>query len=172
MGGVLIAQDKEVPLHKFQINGLFRNEGGPTALGTSGYGGVHYTGYLSKNIGIEVGAGVFQAGSKFQLYPSQIERGKVKFYIGLGGAWTYYNPSTIMRTNWLSYIPIGATWFTNRRWNFSADIGPAYLDFVDPNTTSNKIGLHFGIKAGYRFTFVRFKNRDKYIDPDSIPDSN
>ena len=173
MSGFISAQDETVPIHKFQINGLFKNEVGPSALGTTGLGGVQFTSYLTKNLAVEAGFGVFGAGGKLLLYPSQIERGKVKFYFGIGGAYNYADPINYTSVTWTAYAPIGATWFTNSRWNFSADVGPAMFGFDVPDgIIVDKTPLHFSVKAGYRFTMVRFKNRDKQIDVDSIPDPN
>ena len=171
LGGITIAQDDEVPIKNFQINGLFKNEIGPQFWGTSAFGGIHFTHYINAHWGTEFGVGVPKAGVKTYFYPWQIERGKAKPYLGVAGIFDtrLFN---IASRDYNVYFPIGFTWFTNRRWNVSMDAGPSYFNDFGDAIDQGAWAAYFSVKVGYRITFVRFKKRQKQIDVESIPDPN
>lgn len=158
---------EEVPIKKFQVNGLFKNTIGLELGGTSGIIGVHIAHFLSKNVVAQAGLGFPAAGAKVAIYPWSIKRDKFRPFIGIGGM-HYFASTEFNFTDYTLYSPLGLSWFTNRRVNLSLDFGPAYVNDYGNNIDNGKLLMYGSFKVGYRFTFTRFKNRQKQINPEII----
>ena len=114
-------------------------------MGTSGILGVQFTHYFSRHFATEIGAGLFSAGIKFNVYLQALERGKSRFYLGLG-AINNFNNKLFSTKDYTFFLPIGMTVFANRRWNISFDLAPAYFSDFDTGFDQGNYGIHGSFK--------------------------
>lgn len=156
---LLFSQEDGIPKEKYEINGLFKNEIGPGLLGTTGLAGIQLTHYFNSHMATEIGVGFSGAGLKMPIYPWEIDRGKFKFYTGVAGVYYFSN----FTEDYSLYCPFGITNFSSNRWNFSLDMGPAYLNDVTNSFDGGRLYFAGAFKVGYRVSFYRYKKRKKYI---------
>ena len=116
-------------------------------LGATPIIGITYERIVSKNISLEVGAGIPSVGAGFKYYPWGIKESKILFHTGLTGSIVFSEAFDIWGTSdsngvFLGYLPIGISYFGKKGFNLGLDLGPAVADIVAP---------WGNVKLGYRF---------------------
>lgn len=128
-------------------------------LGTGSYVGVSYERLLFERVSAEVGIGIIGFGTGVTLYPlRKVRAAQLNPFFGI----KYTDHAIVDGENKsATYLPIGITYFSKIRMNFSVDIGPSYFRHKSPGymPTQQEIAKYpytnFGfwgnLKIGFRF---------------------
>ena len=101
--------------------------------------GITYSQMLSDRISIDIGTGIVGSGAGLNYYLTNPRQRRLNFYTGVSGM-VNYDAFPML------YIPVGASYFGKKKFQYSADIGVMFAENVSPFPS-----FWFGAKVGYRF---------------------
>lgn len=128
-------------------------------LGTGTYLGISYERLFFDRVSTEFSIGIMAFGIGATVYPlKKVKKAQLNPFIGL----KYTNHAFVFAEHKsATYMPIGLTYFSKNRWNFSIEIGPSYFDHKSP--ASNRVtqeefdkypysdfGIWGNLKIGFR----------------------
>ncbi len=137
-----IAQETTSGIQEMRKNAISFN-----ILGATPIIGITYERIVSKNISLEVGAGIPSFGAGFKYYPWGIKESQMLFHTGLSGTYVETDFFDVWGTSdntwvFLGYLPIGVSYFGEKGFNLGVDLGPAVAD---------TFAIWGNVKVGYRF---------------------
>lgn len=128
-------------------------------LGTASYLGVSYERLFAQRFSVDFGIGLIGIGVGGTLYPfKKVQVNKFNPFVGI----KYTNHAIVDGENKsATYLPLGVTYFSRYRLNFSVDVGPSYFRHKSPGYMPtqeelekypyNSVGLWGNLKIGFRF---------------------
>ncbi|NOQ74205.1 MAG: hypothetical protein GQ574_19510 [Crocinitomix sp.] len=128
-------------------------------LGTGSYIGFSYERLIKQRLNLEVGFGLVGVGAGVTIYPFGIDPyGGISPYIGIK---TTFNTMGSGGEKNMTYIPIGITYFTDKKMAFGIDFGPSYQTNFSPfgkvteetaaTFPNAQISIYGNLKISYRF---------------------
>jgi len=144
---------------KFSESPIQKNSISANILGTGSYLGFSYERLIKDKVSLEVGLGLIGYGMGVTLYPlKKVENNQLNPFIGV----KYTNHAIVDGENKsATYIPLGLTYFSKSRLNFSLDLGPSYFRHKSPGYAPTQeelekypftsFGLWGNLKIGFRF---------------------
>ena len=156
-------------LQSQEFGGIYKSSISVNVGGTSGIIGGSFEHFVNPHLQLEVGAGFPACGIGVNIYPWKIKRGAERFMFAYKGVY--------LNTPWRlpiyqHAIVLGLTFFTEKKWNWTLNVGPMYVhstdnfNFIEPEGDS-PLSVMVNIKGSYRFSFQAMKrNRElnKKID--------
>ena len=140
---IILSQDRQLKFDDIKKNSISFNIAGTTpALGLT------YERVLSNKILFEVGLGVPSVGLGIKVYPFNITNQKLMFHTGITELLIWISGDLYYRS-FITYMPIGISYFINNGINIGLDAGPAIG--IDPDNGDRSIFPYGNIKLGYRF---------------------
>lgn len=133
--------DFEIPIRKNAISF--------SILGITPAIGFVYERVLSNNVSAELGVGFASLGAGIMFYPNGMKMNKLIFHTGFmasASPWFNSGEMTFEGQGFVSYIPLGISYFGKNKLNFGIDLGPGTSYF-----NLEKILLYGNIKIGVRF---------------------
>lgn len=99
-------------------------------IGTGTYLGISYERLFFDRVCTEISIGIWAFGIGATVYPlKKVKKAQLNPFIGL----KYTNHLAVLGYHRsATYMPIGLTYFSKNRWNFSIEIGPSYFDHKSP----------------------------------------
>jgi hypothetical protein len=127
-------------------------------LGTGTYLGISYERLFFDRVSSEISIGMMAFGFGATVYPlKKVKKAQLNPFIGL----KYTNHAFLDGEHKsATYIPIGLTYFSKNRLNFSIEIGPSYFDHKSPGFLPTQeeldtypysdFGIWGNLKIGFR----------------------
>lgn len=150
-------------LKKQEFGGIYKSSISANVGGTSGIIGGSFEHFVNPHLQFEIGAGFPACGIGINIYPWAVKRGSERFMLSYKGV--YFNSPWRLPV-YQHALVVGLTFFTDRKWNWTLNVGPMYVhstnsfDFIPPEGES-PISVMINFKWSYRFSFQAIKrNRE------------
>ncbi len=148
-------------LKSTEFGGLYKSSISVNVGGTSGFIGGSFEHFVNPHLQLEIGGGFPACGIGLNVYPWKVKRASERFMIAYKGVY--------LNTPWRlpvyqHAIVVGLTFFTEKKWNWTFNVGPMYIHSTDnfnfiPPEGDSPMSAMLNIKGSYRFSFEVMKRK-------------